>query len=141
MNYRILVTGSREWTDAATVKRELQNLVVQRSPYGGFVVRQGRKLNDFVVVHGACPRGADTIADTVARKLGLTTEPHPAEEHGRWPECGPKRNSYMVSLGADICLAFPTVHSRGTWDCIHKANAAGIRVVIVPDPNRSKEIP
>lgn len=39
----------------------------------------------------------------------------------------------MVDLGADICLAFPTKSSIGTWDCVRRANAAGIRVIIVPE--------
>jgi hypothetical protein len=36
----------------------------------------------------------------------------------------------MVSLGADICLAFPQPGSKGTWDCARKAADAGIPVVL-----------
>lgn len=39
------------------------------------------------------------------------------------------RNQLMVDLGADICLAFPLPGSRGTWDCMGRAEAAGIKVI------------
>lgn len=120
--YRILVTGSRKWTDAHAVDREL-GAIARR------IVQEGQ---DVVLVHGAAT-GLDTIAADEATHRGWTVEPHPAEEHGSWPYCGPLRNQAMVDLGADLCLAFPTADSRGTWDCVKRANKAGIRVIIVPE--------
>ena len=57
-------------------------------------------------------------------------ETHPADwsTHGR--AAGPIRNQQMVDRGADICLAFPTSSSIGTWDCVRRAKAAGIPVEI-----------
>ena len=124
--YRILITGSREWTDRETIRRNISAVAMGRF-----------RDRPVVIVHGAA-RGADIIADSVAREFGLTPEPHPAEAHGSWPQCGPLRNQHMVNLGADICLAFPTRESRGTWDCIKRANAAGIRVVVVPASKESR---
>ena len=87
----------------------------------------------FVIVHGACPTGADPM---VARWLhGLedsVEEPHPANWQLHGKAAGPRRNCEMASLGADLCLAFWDGKSRGTLDMITRATAAGIPVRIVP---------
>lgn len=130
--YRVLVTGSRDWTDAETIRRNLIGVTGHLDA-----------LRRVVVIDGACPKGgADDIAHKEAKSLGWGTERYPAEDFGSWPFCGPLRNAHMVSLGADVCLAFPGPNSSGTWDCVKKANAAGIRVIIVPPrPNQAKEQP
>lgn len=97
---RILVTGSRDWADPRVIGQWLM--------YYSYRVHEA---SDLVVVHGACPIGADQMADDWAGILGLTVEAHPAKGHptqdfGPWPGAGPNRNRYMVSLGADLCLAF-----------------------------------
>lgn len=89
---RILITGSRGWTDWQTIEQAIQ---------------AERNWNEVaVIVHGACPTGADDLADRVAANLGLARECHPADwdQHGR--SAGPIRNQEMVALGADVCLAF-----------------------------------
>ena len=106
---RVLITGSRDWTDEGLIWNVL-------SPY-----------LPAVLVHGACPTGADEIASTLWVANGGTEEPHPAD----WSlgkKAGPLRNQEMVDLGADICLAFPLLESRGTRDCMRRATAAGIPV-------------
>lgn len=116
---RILITGGRDWADRDTVWRELDSATAGC----GLVV----------VVHGACHLGgADIHADQWASASpNATAEPHPASDFGDWPDCGPRRNRHMVRLGADMCLAFPTPQSRGTWDCVRKARRAGIPTRIV----------
>lgn len=121
--YRILVTGSREWHDSVSVARELGALRKRLEP--------GREI---VVVHGAA-KGLDTIAAFAAGVMKLTVEPHPADWTTHGKNAGPIRNQAMVDLGADICLAFPTASSVGTWDCVRRANKAGIRVIVVPERN------
>jgi hypothetical protein len=94
--FRILITGSRAWADAEAIRFELAGLAL---------LHRG----SVVVVHGACKSGADQIADTEARGLGLRAEPHPAiwRPGGKFDvAAGFKRNAEMVSLGADLCLAF-----------------------------------
>lgn len=120
--YRVLVTGSRSWTDVTAVDRELGALARR-------IVQEGR---DIVLVHGAA-KGLDMLAAEEARHRGWTVEPHPAEWDRLGSGAGPIRNQEMVDLGADLCLAFPTAKSVGTWDCVRRANAAGIRVIVVPE--------
>ena len=125
--YRVLVTGSRDWTDGPTIWRALAD-----------TLRPIPINRETVIVHGACPTGADYQADEWGRGFGATIEQHRAEDHGPWPAAGPRRNAHMVSLGADVCLAFigpctsprcrrPDPHpSHGASGCADLAEQAGI---------------
>ena len=137
--YRVLITGSRGWADRLAVEDTL-------TAAGALAIALGQRL---VIVHGACPTGADAIADEWAnwhRERGdrpFTVERHPAQGHptedfGPWPAAGPRRNAFMVRLGADVCLAFigpctsprcrkPHPHpSHGASGCADLAEQAGI---------------
>lgn len=111
---RILITGSRNYTNLSKVKQEIQ--------------RHATCEGQTVIIHGAA-KGADSLADLAARQLGYSVEKYPADwsSHGR--AAGPIRNQLMVDKGADICLAFPIGNSRGTYDCMNRARQAGIHVV------------
>ncbi len=133
---RVLVTGSRNWTDRDAIARAL--------------MAQYREYGPLTVVHGKAKRGADAIADqwcTHVRGLGydVVAEPHPADwerpctqycrhrprtRDGRpyCPVAGNLRNQEMVDLGAAVCLAFPLPDSRGTIDCMNRADKACIPV-------------
>ena len=115
---RILITGSRRWTDQAIIEAALRRTTA------------GLKPRAVTVVHGACPYGgADIIAASIADRLGFVVEPHPAPWTVHGKAAGPMRNQEMVDLGADVCLAFPEPDSRGTWDCVARADSAGIPVI------------
>lgn len=120
---RILVTGSRNWTDKHAIGRALFDQFLE-SPVGA----------SFVVVHGDCPTGADAQAKAIIEAWGrnnshIHQESHPADWDTHGKAAGPLRNQEMVDLGADVCLAFPLGDSRGTRDCMRRADAAGIRVI------------
>jgi hypothetical protein len=110
---RLLVTGSRDWTDLATIRAALTERFHPRT----------------ILVHGACPRGADAMANHVWRQLGGLVEPHPAmwQKHGK--AAGPIRNEHMVKLGADVCLAFIMDGSPGATGCMSMAKKAEIPVL------------
>jgi len=112
---RILITGSRRWSDAALITKIL--------------TEYANDYPDAVLVHGGA-LGADTIAGQVwGRLVGKDkVEIHRAEWGKYHSKAGPIRNGVMVDLGADICLAFPLKDSVGTFDCIRKAKKAGIPV-------------
>lgn len=112
---RVLVTGSRDWSDVSAVYAALD--------------AQRAKFPDLVVVHGDCPTGADSFARQWARTRGVPMEAYPARWERYGKVAGPKRNQRMVDLGADVCLAFPLGASRGTRDCMRRAVVAGIPVV------------
>lgn len=118
---RVIVTGSRNLENRALVEDALQWVAFDTDP-----------TELITVVHGACPYGgADVFASDWAEiAFNTEEEAHPADFAGLGPKAGPMRNQEMVDLGADICLAFPTEGSRGTWDCVRRARAAGIPVEI-----------
>lgn len=136
MSHRILITGSRAWDDKLAI----------------YVTIKQFHRPDSVIVHGHCPTGADALADSLCRDIEWNYERHPAKwDKPCGPECshmkcssynrspyyacaGHVRNQKMVDLGADICLAFIMPGSRGTWDCLGRAEAAGIPVVKVFGP-------
>lgn len=118
MTYRILVTGSREWTD----NDKLQDALLD------FVHRD----DTCVLIHGACPDGADEMAATawaIIRDWGgdnlLPAEAYPGKDFPSFKA----RNQHMVDLGADICLAFATKWESGTGQTARMARRAGIPVV------------
>ena len=123
--YRILVTGSREWSQRDVMGYNILALVQQ--------VDRDDPDREVIIVHGAA-KGADLMAADIGTAIkGVTIEPHPADWTTHGKRAGPIRNQAMVDLGADICLAFPTASSVGTWDCVRRANRAGIRVIVVPE--------
>lgn len=110
---RLLICGSRDWTDGDLILRELSSL---------------RDVE--VVIEGEAP-GADTLARKAAEHLGLPVLPFPAdwEKHGR--AAGPLRNQRMLDEGKpDLILAFVDGldTSRGTADMVSRARLAGVEV-------------
>jgi hypothetical protein len=115
--YRILITGSRNWDDTDLIHAALATACFENVPA--------------VLVHGACPTGADALASRWVRQhrvIGLTEELHPAQWRWHGKAAGPRRNAHMVSLGADVCLAFIKDGSRGASHTARIAEQAGIPV-------------
>jgi hypothetical protein len=118
---RILVTGSRDWTDRGLIERALAD-----------VIAENHTRTPKVLVHGGA-RGADSLADAIWRGWrvpGGAAEPevYRADWFKYGESAGPRRNAEMVAAGAGICLAFPLGESRGTRGCIALAEKAGIPV-------------
>jgi len=126
--FRVLVTGSRDWSDAQVVELLMQDI-------------KRNAGEDVVLVSGNCPSGADKIAEDIAIKFGWTLELHPAQwkEHGK--RAGFVRNAEMVELGADICLAFIKDESAGATNTVTKARIAKIPTVIKKEVSPVKTTP
>lgn len=130
---RIGITGSRRMKDPLPIRMGFFDFYHSRTFWDEWT------LDQVVIVHGAGPGadgapGCDALADAFFREHfpEVAIEPHPAENFGAWPECGPLRNTHMVGLGALLWLAFPCPRSRGTHDTIEKALHAGQPVRIYP---------
>src|SRR4051812_20252077 len=128
IDYRILVTGSREcsFDDILKIETIINDVIIELRGTAP------EPVGDITVVDGECETGVDRAVKLHCARQHLTHEPHPADWHTHHSAAGPIRNQEMVDLGADLCLAFPRRTSRGTWDCIRKAADAGIPVRIYP---------
>lgn len=112
--YRILVTGSRDWDDEQGLRLALIGAAVPHLPV--------------VVIHGACPSGADAMAALWASDYGVRTEEHPADWERFGKSAGMRRNAEMVAAGARACLAFIRAGSPGASHCAEAAERASIPV-------------
>lgn len=110
---RILVTGSRNWTDTSKIKEVLNE-------YNNF---------DYpILIHGNA-RGADSIADNIAKQFGWAVISESAEWQKYGKAAGHIRNQKMIiAHRPNVVLAFPLGESKGTRGCIKLASDAGIMV-------------
>lgn len=97
---RVIVTGSRDWKDQATV-HEVLDLIAAAAR------AEGKRL---IVAHGGAV-GADMLADGWVRRRHAAGWPVEAERKpANWKKYGKRagmvRNAELVRLGADACVAF-----------------------------------
>ena len=113
---RLLVCGGRDFCDTKKLYKTLDTV--------------NKEMGIDVLIEGDA-RGADRIAGYWARKNKIHNLKFPAD----WSlgkRAGPKRNQQMLEESLpDICIAFPTVNSRGTYDMIRRAEKAGVEVIII----------
>lgn len=116
--YRVLITGSREWRNPDAMR---DALVAAR--------REANGIPMVLICGGA--RGADSMAaDFGDQAYDCRVELHEADWNAKGKAAGFIRNQEMVDSGADLCLAFFSVEAenRGTMDCVKRAVKAGIEV-------------
>ncbi|MDQ7906869.1 bifunctional DNA primase/polymerase [Phytohabitans sp. ZYX-F-186] len=124
--YRVLVTGSRTWPRPGDITTALDELHEQ---HGGRLI----------IVHGACPRGADAIADAWCRRRRVNVERWPAD----WSignHAGHVRNAAMVATAPALCLAFIHDRSPGATGCAMLAKEAKIPTIRHRRDQRPTEI-
>lgn len=121
---RVLVCGSRDWTERAVIERVL------------------RANGPALIVHGAA-RGADQLAASVAHALGWPVEQHPAAWRRYGTSAGPKRNLAMLDTHPTLVIAFTTIPggTPGTRHTLTTAYHRGIAVVIVTPDGTTQVIP
>jgi hypothetical protein len=132
-DYRVLVTGSRDWQDRKMVFDALDAVLAEVA----WAARDaGRQPWTLTVVHGQCPSGADWQARRWYWSRSrlwhghVYEDPHPADWSRLGKGAGNARNQEMVDKGANRCLAFywAEAANAGTADCTARAEAAGISV-------------
>ena len=125
---RLLICGSRQWHDEDTIRTMLHN---EESVAWA-------NQEEFVVIHGHCPDGADRIADRICVEeldmtpgVDLIREPAQWKRYGR--SAGPVRNQLMLDRHRpEVVFAFRHgVKSNGTDDMIRRARKAGLPTRVI----------
>lgn len=119
---RVLICGSRGWSDPAPINALLAGLDV-------LAEGAGEKL---VVIHGDAP-GADRLAKKLAHQWGAEVIDEPADWERYGKAAGPVRNQKMLDEHEpDLVYAFRAEgKSNGTDDMVTKAKAAGLPTYVV----------
>ena len=106
---KILVTGSRHFTDKSYMKESIESV--------GHVV---------CIIQGEA-RGADRCAKEIAKEMGVECKGYPAQWSKYGKAAGPIRNQEMLDKEhPDLVLAFPLEGSIGTWDMIGRCKKTGV---------------
>jgi F420-dependent methylenetetrahydromethanopterin dehydrogenase len=117
----VAIVGSRTFMDMKAMEVVVKRLL-ERDP-------------DVVIVSGGA-RGADTLAETAARKLCKNAPlifPADWAKHGK--SAGPRRNQQIVDA-SDQLIGFWDGASRGTIDSVRRALIAGKPVFVYHTTDR-----
>lgn len=108
----VAITGDRNWTDPAPIRRALEGLPM------GLVV-----LGD--------ARGVDTLAAAACQELGLRFVKVVAEWERYGRGAGPIRNAAMLDYNPEVLWYFHEnlELSKGTLNCVRQARVRGIPVL------------
>ncbi len=108
---KVLITGSRHWSDKEAIERAMA------------------RANPDTIIEGGAP-GADAIAKEYARRKSIKVVEVKAEWDRYGNRAGPIRNSAMIAMKPDLVLAFSKDLSKdkGTVDTIKKALVENIKV-------------
>lgn len=118
--YKILVCGSRDWTNKELIKEQLLKFIEKR---------------DVVIIEGGC-KGADRLAREVAIEMKIKYETYNADWNKYGKAAGPIRNSLMLKQGRpNIVIAFHNDidNSKGTLDMINKASNENIETYLISE--------
>jgi len=114
---RVLVTGSRDWTDGRAIYDALDRF-------------HGEDERIEVVIEGGA-KGADRFARSWGRGRGLPVLTVEANWAFYPMNAGHIRNGWLLKYGRpDLVLAFPLPQSKGTWDMVKQAMAAQVKVSV-----------
>lgn len=117
---RLLVCGDRNWTDRNLILKTIKSI-----SYGDIEL----------LVHGGA-RGADRLAGSCARELGITTKSVRADWSRYGRAAGPIRNQKMLGdHKPTVALAFhdDIENSKGTADMVRRLRKANIPVKVIGD--------
>lgn len=157
----VLVTGARSWDSETSMRWAFRETWRAWGP--ATVIRP-------LLISGACPQGADAMAERLWRAEGFDVQALPADWHAHGKAAGPRRNQRMVDLAAALrdhgsevrCTAFldlcrkdgcPQGHleqlmpgtpghiSHGTVDCRSRAVAARLPTFDVFHPSVAPLLP
>lgn len=119
---RILVCGSRDYSDSMRLNAELD------------LIHAKRRIH--LVIEGEA-KGADVLAREWAESRGIPVWKFPAEWKKYGLGAGPVRNERMLDEGKpELVIAFPSkglANSKGTKNMVNQARAAGVETIVIEE--------
>ena len=116
--YRIIVAGSRDFSNYSILKASMDDLLSS-------LLEEGE---DIIIVSGTA-RGADRLGERYARERGLKVHRFPAD-WSQGKKAGYIRNVQMAE-NADACVCFWDGKSRGTKHMIDIAKERDLTLVVI----------
>lgn len=116
MDVRIIICGSRNWTNKRTIHREIDRLLAK---YG----------DELVIIQGGA-RGADTIATIYALDKNIKVCSYNADWETYGKRAGPIRNQRMIDEGKPQGVVAFDLGTSGTADMVSRSRNAGLPVII-----------
>lgn len=125
----LLITGTRE----KLTKQQMNQMVIVLNAIKRQAVEAGDEIS--LIVNGKCPTGVDYYASLWAFYNGFPAAEFEAEWTRLGKSAGPIRNQIMVDyvknwptvIQCKLCVGFPKKNSIGTYDCMKRAEIAGIK--------------
>ncbi len=112
---KLAIVGSREFENYDLLCAEVAKI-------------QATQKIDLIVSGGA--KGADTLAKKFAARNRIPLMEF-CPDYDRYGRGAPLQRNTLIVRNSDTVLAFVAATSKGTWDTIRKAQAAGKKVIIV----------
>jgi hypothetical protein len=157
---RVLVTGSREWTDRGRLERELLDELVTEAHEWGVHIRCGNDVAAYLrhqerkhwihFILGDCKTGADWLARKWCEEHGVSHEVHEVSRRFERAESEIQRamffhhrNQRMVTEGKpDRYVAFWDGRRKpsGTCDTMARCTEAGVPGRTVPQSKRPRQL-
>ncbi len=115
---RVLICGSRGWTDTQAIRNIIKKLWEDTD-------------GSLIIIHGKCKTGADAICDSICTLNGIPMMVFPANWNKFGKSAGPIRNQTMLDMGLpDRVIAF-SLGTSGTKDMINRAEMISLPVTII----------
>lgn len=116
---KVLVTGSRTWDDVHEI-------------YWAFYRwwEEAGQPDQPLLLSGACPKGADALAEYVWGRNGWPVQRFPADWHHYGKRAGFIRNEQMVYENPDVCIAFIHNNSKGASHTVRLAEKHGVPTIV-----------
>ncbi len=111
------IVGSRDFTNYDIIAKHVDDIIADNN------------LTITHIVSGGAS-GVDSLAKQYANKHNYQLVEYLPDWAAYGKAAGPMRNTLIINA-ADVCVAFPTANSRGTYDSIKKANAKPIPTWVI----------
>lgn len=136
MEIRVIISGSRDFSDFDLLEKECRKIFRQLSIEGVLTGERKKDAPNMEIISGGAS-GADKLGEKFAKKYNIKTRAFPAEWNKHRGFAGFIRNGIMANylLERDksnrFLIAFWDGESKGTKHIINTARSTGIKTFVI----------